>query len=208
MGAAREGPAFDERKTHARVGFRRPASTEALERLEFRHADFAAAPLEHPHAAGLPFVLAQRQLDREGIRQHSGRVAHRRDHLHRPIGRQHGREGVIGLGHGLGLKLAAHKIEGRLRLRAQQEPARIGVQAVDIGDAVAIARVRMDEAHQVFARLVPAVRGHEETARFVEGDERVVLKNDRRKRHGLLHLVGFSIRKSSPKSRRPAGRSG
>jgi hypothetical protein len=39
------------------------------------------------------------------------------------------------------------------------------------------------EAHEVFPLLVPAVRGHEEAARFVESDERVVLEDDGRKRH-------------------------
>ena len=187
--------ALDERK-----------STEALERAKLRRAVLAAAALEDAHPALLPVVFAEREVDGERIRQRARRVADRGDDLHRLIDREHDDEGVVFFLHGLGLELPADKIERDLRLRAQHQAARVSVEPVHVGDAVA--HFIMDQPHEVLALLVPTIRGHEHPAGFVERDEGVVLEDDGRERHGAPPRNAQPAANVTPAFRRRAHKRG
>ena len=75
------------------------------------------------------------------------------------------------------------------------DAAGVGVDAVNIGHLVA--HLVVNEPHEVFALFVPAVGRDEHPARFVERDERGVLENDGRKRHGredgCAHLPSATV---------------
>jgi hypothetical protein len=75
------------------------------------------------------------------------------------------------------LKLPGEKIERRLGLGAEQQTARVGVEPVHVRHAMTITQMRVHEAHEIFPRLVPAIRRHQQAARLVERDEHLVFKN-------------------------------
>ena len=52
----------------------------------------------------------------------------------------------------------------------------VGVKAMHVGDAVSVFWMRMDQAHQVGARLVPAIGRHQQPARLVKGDQAFVFE--------------------------------
>ncbi len=197
---AGEWTAFHKGESPARAATRAgksPAGAKALQRAELGAARLAAAALEYSHPPRLPFVLSERHVDDERARQQAGVIAHWGHHLHRLVRRKHHDECVVHLVDRLALKLAADKIERGLCFRADQDAARIGIEPVNIRHRPAVTRMSMYEPHQVLARLVPAVGRDQQSAGFVERDERIVFKKNRGEWHAVAGFVAEPAVKSS-----------
>src|ERR1044071_9762698 len=76
------------------------------------------------------------------------------------------------------------------------------MQPMHVGNAGTETRMGMHEPHEVFARLVPTIRCHQQSAGLVECHEGVVFKHDGRQRHGGPFRTNHpAIRKGTSDSR-------
>ena len=161
-------PVCGRHSTHAK----RPKASRTR---ELRQARLALPPRD-PHPPALRRVVADGEVHREPGREGAGGV---------PCGRggdpdaprlQHGDQRQVDPAHGLRLELAAQEVQGGLRLRAEDGPACVRVEPVDVSDLAAEAGPH--EVHERHGRPLAPVRGHGKPARLVEGDEGLVLKED------------------------------
>jgi hypothetical protein len=178
VGATGHGAALDPGVTRA------PAAAKPLQRAKPGLADLAAPFLEHPHPPRVEFILAEGQFDREVVGQQARGITDRLHHFHRLVRRQDQHQGMVDLRHGFRLKLSAEKIERDLGFRAEQDAARVGIETVDVCHP--FAEGGMDQTHQILARLVPAIRRHQQAAGFVERDHDIIVMEDGRKRHPAI----------------------
>ena len=188
-----EGPAFEAGE-----------HPERLEYPEFRDTRPPPALSEDADAARVALVLPQGEVDREFGRKRPIRAAYRRAGAGHALERRERHQRQVDPSRGLRLELPAKDVQGGLRLRAQDHPARLPVQAVNARQRLPAARA--GEAHEGRAGPFRPTGGHGQPARLVEGHQKIVLKKNLWKGHGDSRRLHRREPIESPRQRQRFGR--